>query len=130
MIYSDSGVAELGCIFTTPNTTAASRQSPPAPPEAETTWITVDYDPAALRIAYVWMNPGRVATELRIQLEPTSDGGARSHIHFRYTGLSPEGNREVERYDRKWFEQKMHGWESAINHYLRTGRKIDSTPWE
>ena len=132
LVYSDSGVAELGCIFTTPNTPAALQQSSQAPtlPEAETTWITVDYDPAALRIAYVWINPGRVATELRIQLEATSDGTARSHIRFRYTGLSPEGNREVESYDRKWFEQKMYGWESAINHYLRTGRKIDSAPWE
>src|SRR5919108_2109434 len=131
LVYSDSGVAELGCTFTTPNTSTASRQSSAAEilPDAETTWITVDYDPAALRIAYVWINPGRVATELRIQLEPTSDGGARSHIHFRYTGLSHEGNREVESYDRKWFEQKMHGWESAINHYLRTGRKIDSGAW-
>ncbi|HYL16020.1 MAG TPA: hypothetical protein VEV41_23500 [Terriglobales bacterium] len=132
LIYSDSGIAELGCIFTTPNTTAALRQASEAQnlPQAEITWITVDYDPAALRIAYVWINPGRVATELRIQLEATSDGAARSHIRFRYTGLSPEGNHDVESYDRKWFERKMRGWESAMNHYLRTGRKIDSSSWE
>jgi hypothetical protein len=122
LIYSDSGVAELGCIFTTPNT-----QSGAAP---ETTWITTEYDPAAFRIAFVWINPGLVAAEIRIQLEANSGGDTRSHIRYRYTGLSPGGNREVERYDRKWFERKMRGWESAINHYLRTGRKMDSSPWE
>jgi hypothetical protein len=127
LIYSDSGFAELGCIFTTPSMTApgvsqtSEGQKLTAP---ETTWITVDYDPAAFRIAYVWIDPGRVATELRIQLKPTSDGNTHSHIWFRYTGLSPEGNREVESYDQTWFERKMQGWESAINHYLQTKRRL------
>lgn len=134
LIYSDSGVAELGCIFTTPNAMAEPSEGQASEAgsstASETTWICVDYDAAAFRIAYVWINPGRVATELRIQLEARSDGTTRSHIRFRYTGLSPEGNREVERYDKKWFAQKMHGWESAINHYLRTGEKIESRAWE
>jgi hypothetical protein len=126
LIYSDSGIAELGCIFTTSSKTASVPESSKGQnsPAAETTWICVDYDPAAFRIAYVWIDPGRVATELRIQLEAANDGTTRSHIRFRYTGLSPQGNREVESYDRRWFERKMHGWESAINHYLTTGRKI------
>jgi hypothetical protein len=129
LIYSDSGFAELGCIFTTPNPTTSEVSQPSEEQKLtapETTWITVDYDPAAFRIAYVWINPGRVATELRIQLEAANDGTTRSHIRFRYTGLSPEGNREVEGYDRNWFERKMHGWESAINHYLTTGRKMSA----
>jgi hypothetical protein len=131
LIYSDSGVAEIGCVFTTPNAPVSSQSTEGESVQfPETTWITVDYDPAAFRIAYVWIDPGRVATELRIQLEAASDGNTRAHIRFRYTGLSPEGNREVERYDQKWFERKMSGWESAINHYLRTGRKIGTAGWE
>jgi hypothetical protein len=127
LIYSDSGIAELGCVFATPSKTASEVSKPSdegkltAP---ETTWITVDYDPAAFRIGYVWIDPGRVATELRIQLTPATDGNTHSHISFRYTGLSPEGNREVESYDQKWFERKMQGWQSAINHYLRTGTML------
>lgn len=112
LIYSDSGVAELGCIFTTPD------------PATETTWIVVDYDPAGFRIAYVWISPARVAAEIRIQLEPADDGNTRAHIRYRYTGLSPDGNREVESYNEKWFRNKMEGWEAAINHYLRTGEMI------
>jgi hypothetical protein len=127
LIYSDSGIAELGCVFATPSKTASEVSKPSdegkltAP---ETTWITVDYDPAAFRIGYVWIDPGRVAAELRIQLTPATDGNTHSHIWFRYTGLSPEGNREVESYDQKWFERKMQGWQSAINHYLRTGTML------
>jgi hypothetical protein len=123
LIYSDSGVAELGCVFTTPTRPglAAHDQSRNA---AETTWIVTDYDPAAFRIAYVWINPGMIITELRIQLSSAENGATRMQIRYRYTGLSPEGNRELERYTQQWFESNMRNWETTINHYLRTGTKL------
>jgi hypothetical protein len=127
LIYSESGVAELGCIFTTHDAVVESEKysrSNGTSSSAETTWICTGYDPAAFRIAYVWVKPGRVAAELWIQLTAVDDGQTRSHIRFRYTGLSPEGNRDVESYDRSWFEAKMRGWETAINHYLTTGQMI------
>jgi hypothetical protein len=129
LIYSDSGVAELGCVFTTPNPTVDTRE-PRTPSDqmsrtpAEATWITVDYDAADFRIAFVWIQPAHVATEIWIQLSRADDGNTRAHIRYRYTGLSPEGNREIESYDEHWFRNKMQGWEAAINHYLRTGRMI------
>jgi hypothetical protein len=119
LIYSDSGVAELGCVFTTPNPPGSAVQGQAA---AETTWIVIDYDPAAYRIAYLWINPGRVITELRIQLASGENGGTRTRIRYRYTGLSPEGNRELEHYTQTWFEANMTNWETTINHYLRTGK--------
>ena len=143
LIYSTSGVAEEGCIFTTPN--AAPPNPPPdgalsrehaqsssqsATPFPDTIWITTAYDPAAFRIAFVWINPGLVATEIRIQLTPAPNQQTHAYIRYRYTGLSPDGNREVTRFDRAWFEDKMRGWETAINHYLRTGRRIDAPAWE
>ena len=129
LIYSDSGVAELGCIFTTDDSAVesekySSRSNGRDASSPETTWICTHYDPAAFRIAYIWIKPGRVATELWIKLTTADDGQTLSHIRFRYTGLSPEGNRDIESYDRAWFEMKMRGWESAINHYLTTGKLI------
>src|SRR5579859_4463399 len=121
LVHSNSGVAELGCVFTTPNRPAAEPGSQPA----ETTWIVTEYDPAGLRIAYVWIVPGRIITELRIQLATGEGEETRTRIRYRYTGLSPEGNRELEGYDREWFEAKMRNWETCINHYLRTGQKIE-----
>lgn len=127
LIYSDSGVAELGCIFTTPNspvnpTEAASEQKPGG--ASESTWMVVDYDPGAFRIAYVWINPGMIATDLRIRLARVGGDMTQTHIRYRYTGLSPEGNHEIESYNRQWFEKRMRGWETAINHYLKTGKMI------
>jgi len=121
LIYSDSGVAELGCVFTTPTPPASDLHGHAA---AETTWIVTDYDPSAFRIAFAWIDPGRIITELSIQLASSDAGATRTHIRYRYTGLSPEGNREIAHYDEKWFESKMRNWQTTINHYLRTGEKI------
>jgi len=121
LIYSESGVAEGGCVFITPNEDAT-----------ETTWVVTDYDPATFRIAFVWVNPGLVAAQIRICLSNSSGvlGHTSALIQYTYTGLSTEGNHEVERYDQKWFRHKMQSWEAAINHYLQTGKRIDAAGWE
>jgi hypothetical protein len=122
LIYSGSGVAEYGCVFITPNEDST-----------ESIWVVTDYDPATFHIAFAWVNPGRVAAQIRIRLR-RSAGDSPSHTHafvqYTYTGLSTEGNREVERYDQKWFLHKMQSWEAAINHYLQTGKRIDAAGWE
>jgi len=119
LIYSESGLAEAGCVFVTPNQNGS-----------ETTWVVTEYNSALLRIAFAWVNPGLVAAQIRIWLEANSAGKTTAHIGYTYTGLSAEGNREVERYDEKWFRHKMQSWEVAINHYLRTGKRIDASGWE
>jgi hypothetical protein len=124
LIHSESGVAELGCVFTTPNPPAAASHSQAV---LETTWIVTEYDPSAFRIAFVWINPGHTITEIHIQLTPAEPGATRTHIRYRYTGLSPDGNRELEHYDQKWFEAKMQNWETTINHYLHTGTMMSDS---
>jgi hypothetical protein len=113
MVYSKSGVAEAGCVFTTPNDEGG-----------ETTWLISEYDPAKFHIGFVWVNPGQVAAQIRIALSKNAQGSTTAVIRYTYTGLSAAGNQEVERYSQKWFEQKMKSWETAINHYLRTGQAI------
>ncbi|MGA8154313.1 MAG: hypothetical protein WB952_25435 [Terriglobales bacterium] len=119
LIYSESGVAELGCVFLTPNQDGS-----------ETTWVVTEYDSATFRVSFAWVNAGLVAAQISIWLEANSINETLAHIRYTYTGLSSEGNREVERYDEKWFRQKMQGWETAINYYLRTGTRIDTSAWE
>lgn len=119
LIYSQSGIAELGCVFTTPNDDGS-----------ETIWQVTEYDPAAFTIAFAWVNPGLVAAQIRIRLEPKSSNETIARIHYTYTGLSDQGNREVQRYDAAWFQRKMQSWERAINHYLHTGKLIDAGAWE
>ncbi len=117
LIYSTSGVAELGCVFITEEN------------GRETTWVVTEYDAKSFRVAFVWVDPGMVTTQITIRLEPSGDATS-AHIQYTYTALSSEGNREVERFDENWFRSKMQGWEAAINHYLRTGKRIDAPEWE
>jgi len=124
LICSESGVAEYGCVFITPNEDGT-----------ETTWVVTNYDPTSFRIAFAWVNPGLVVAQIRISLSrssgaQTSPGHTSALIQYTCTGLSKEGNREVERYDEKWFRHKMQSWEAAINHYLQTGKRIDAAGWE
>ena len=119
LIYSDSGVAEDGCVFTTPNESGT-----------ETVWMVTHYDPASLTIAYAWVEPGMIATQLRIALAPAPGGKTRSHIYFAYTALSEAGNAVLDRYTQVWFRKKMQGWEDAINYHLRTGKLISAAAWE
>jgi hypothetical protein len=119
LIYSQSGVAELGCVFTTPNDDGS-----------ESTWMCSEFDPARFRIGYNWITPGLVACQIQIQLEAGFGSTTRAHIQYAYTGLSPAGNKEVERFNSEWFRAKMEGWENAINHYLRTGTLVAAPQWE
>lgn len=119
LIYSQSGIAELGCVFTTPNDDGS-----------ESTWLCTEYEPAHFRIAYAWITPDRVACQLRIQLEPGPSSTTRARIAYTYTGLSAAGNKEVERFTSDWFRAKMEGWEKAINHYLLTEKLISAPQWE
>jgi hypothetical protein len=119
LIYSKSGIAEPGCVFATPNDDGT-----------ETTWVVTEYDPVAFRIAFAWINPGLVAAQIRISLAKNPEGNTTAVIRYSYTGLSEQGNREVVRYDESWFQSKMQSWEKAINHYLRTGNKINAVAWE
>lgn len=119
LVYSDSGIAELGCVFATPNTPASKTEEVRS--VAETTWVVTEHDPAAFRIAFVWVNPGIAVAEIRIGLASAGDDATQATIRYRYTGLSEDGNRELAAYDKQWFETKMRGWERLMNHYLETG---------
>jgi hypothetical protein len=111
MIYSRSGVAELGCVFATPNDDGS-----------ETTWIVTEHDCEACSVGFVWIQPGSVTAQIRIRLEPADGGKTQAHVRYTYTALSENGNQEISRYDETWFRHKMESWEAAINRYLETGK--------
>ncbi len=119
LIYSESGLAEDGCVFATPSDAGQ-----------ETIWMVTHYDPKVYTIAYAWVEPGMVATQVRISLGPAPGGKTSARICYLYTGLSGAGNAVLERYTPEWFRKKMQSWEAAINHYLHTGKLIPAAPWE
>jgi hypothetical protein len=79
-----------------------------------------DYDPARFHIAFSWVHPGMMTAQISIVLAAKGEDQTSAHIRYTYTGLSSLGNQKIETYDRKWFEQKMQGWEAAINYHLQS----------
>jgi hypothetical protein len=119
LVCSQSGVAELGCVFTTPNDDGS-----------ETIWVITRHDPINFEIEFAWVCPQLLATRLEISLTPGGPDRTHSRIRYTYTALSPAGEREIERMDSKWFEHRMRDWETAINHYLDKGRIISGPEQE
>lgn len=120
LVYSKSGYAELGCVFTTPN-----------PDGSETAWICTRYEPESYAIDYAWVWSGMIATRLEIRLEAADVRATRATIRYTYTPLSERGEEELRGYDRAWWEDKMRSWERAINYYLAAGSCIgDEHVWE
>ncbi len=117
MVYSKSGVAELGCVFTTPDDRGKNLL-----------WIVTEYEPGR-QIGFVWVRPQMVTARLRFDVAPD---GARTKVTaaYQYTGLSEAGNSEVARYTDEWFREKMRKFGAALNHYLQAGKMISAGAWE
>jgi hypothetical protein len=113
MVYSVSGYAEPGCIFTTP-----------APGGKLTTWYVTRYDPAIWAIEFVRMVPGEMVVTIRIDLFPNNDISTLTDIVYEYTSLNEEASRWLREDLDESFNQNMDYWEKAINHYLLTGTML------
>ncbi len=117
MIFSVSGLAEKGCVFTTP---AANGN--------ETTWYVTKHDADLFQIAFVRVTPGEMVVAIDIQLTDNDNGTTTSDIMYEYTALNEEGNRWIELDAVTVFNANMDYWEKAINHYLQTGKKLMKSP--
>ena len=92
MIYTDSGIAELDCVFRT--TIGGS----------EAVWSVSRYDPAARRIEFV-IHGGSHVQRLAVQVRDHGDAAAELTWTRVYTGLSADGDRLVEELGRGFDEQ-------------------------
>ncbi len=113
MVYSESGVAEEGCIFRTIN-----------PGEPESTWVVTRHDKESYRVEFVRITPGSRVVQIHISLKEGHDGATKTHIRYTYTGITEEGNSFVDNYTKEQFHNMMVWWEKSINHFLTSGQKL------
>jgi hypothetical protein len=114
VIWSSSGVAELGCVFRT------SEIGRP-----DTVWIVTEYDPGRGTVAFARVTPGLEATTLRIQVTPAADGGSLVDIGYVVVPTTTAGQGEAaRRYEPSAFVASIVWWERSMNHYVRTGRQL------
>jgi hypothetical protein len=111
LVYSRSGLAELGCVFTTPNETGP-----------ETTWIITKHD-LAKRVAFAWVRPEMIMARLLFTLKPSA-AGTEMAARYEYTALTDAGAAELAGYTDTWFAAKMQRFGACLEHYLRTGSQL------
>ena len=113
MIHSKSGFAEQDCVFTTPYSD-----------KINAVWQITQYDPEKFILQFVKFIPNETVIKINICLEAISDNLSKSIITYQYTGLNEEQNQLIESSMETSFEESMIYWESAINHYLKTEKKL------
>lgn len=116
MLYSESGLVEKGCIFST------SQDG-----EEDTLWVATRYDPIAHEITFARFTPGSKVCVLEIAAEPSGTQRTRVHITYTYTALTTAGQQFIDGFTEAAFLKAVRFWEKAINHYLTTGEKLKRT---
>lgn len=113
MIYSQSGLAEKDCVFTTPHHG-----------KYDTVWHITQYDQSNHKIEFLRVTPSENVVRINIELEESGTQQTSTKISYQYTSLREEVNRFIEADLEISFLKSMVWWERAINHYLKTGEML------
>lgn len=105
MIYSDSGVAELGCIFRTDSETG------------DELWTVSRYDPCTA-ISFVRVIAGTWVVLMELTLSLTNEQATTIRVRHTYTTLGPAGRTRIEAIDADEHALGWHHLAEMGNHYL------------
>lgn len=114
-VLSTSGLVEQECMFQTPRPTNA---------KAASIWIVTRHVPAAFEVEMYKVTPGHTVGKLEISLTAQGTTGTSARISYEFTSLGPDGDTFLAEFTAEWYESFMQGWETAINHYLKTGEQL------
>ena len=120
LIYSQSGVAEYGCVFTSQSA------------GEETIWTITKRDDVACETEFARVTPGSRVALVAVRIEDGGNQTSRVHISYTITALSAAGNAFVDNFTQENFVNDMQFWEAAMNHYLKTGKALpqsDAKHW-
>ena len=107
MVHSVSGLAEPGCVFTTPGLAGG-----------EWVWVISRHDPAEA-VQFVVLAPGSHVTVLDIRLEAEA-GGTRASWTYALTALDP-GQGAFHRGYMAATPQRLVDLEAKLAHFLHSG---------
>lgn len=113
MVWSASGVAEEGVVFTTPQDG-----------EPDTVWVFTRHDPVGREIDFARFTPGSRICAVRLRVASAGPETSHVDISYAYTGLSDAGNAWIDAYTDREFLEMARRWERSMNHSLRTGTKL------
>lgn len=105
MIYSDSGVAEENCVFTTEF-------------GSHSVWNVDRYEPPS-RIEFTVVSPDQVI-RLNLTLQRSPGGGTVLTWRRMFTGLTDAGNAHID----DWNTDRDRRLTEALNYFLKTGKVL------
>lgn len=114
LVASNSGLAELDCVFKTD-----------FPGEGPDVWVVSRYEPPT-EIQFVRVDAQR-SMRYAIRLSDNGDGTTTAVWDQVLTGLNAEGNARVEEFSSVDYGSRMKELEVMINHYLKTGKMLPRT---
>ena len=113
MIYSASGLAEDGAVFTTTGDG-----------EPDTVWIMTRYDPRAGLVDFTRVTPGSRACLIHLAVSPATGGRSHVDIEYAHTSLTPAGDAYLKTWTSEAFLDAMVFWERSMNYFLETGGRL------
>ena len=113
LIYSKSGVAEEGCVFT-------SHQEG----EKDTIWLITKRDADNKEIEFARITPESRIAKLNISVEDAEYGTSLVNITYVITALNESGNTYLEDLTEAKFNEYMEFWEKSMNHFIETGKQL------
>lgn len=109
VLHSRSGLAELGCVFTTADPDGTKR-----------VWVITRHEPQAGRIQFVQFISEVCVIRLDIELAGDGDGTRASWV-YEVTALAGGSEAFFEAYTPEAFEARMARLEGCMNTYLEHG---------
>lgn len=113
MIYSESGIAEEGAVFSTSENG-----------EENTIWIITNHDKENYVVEFARVTTNSKASTLKIRVNQKDSKSSYVDITYTYTSLGEQGNKFIEDYVEKTFLKIMVFWEKSMNYFLETGNKL------
>lgn len=113
MIYSDSGLAEEGAVFST------SSQA-----EENTIWITTKHDKVNHEVEFTRCTPASRVCIQKIAVLPKDEKSSYVDISYTITAIFAGGNKFIESYTEEIFMNLMIFWEKSMNYFIETGKML------
>jgi hypothetical protein len=116
MLYSQTGVAELGAVFST----SFER-------EQDTIWIITKHDALKHELEFARVTPNSRTSTLTITVRSKDIDSSYVDIAYTYTGITPAGNQFIDGYSEEVFWNMVTFWERSMNYFLVNGKMLKMT---
>ena len=111
LVVSSSGVAERDCAFLTPDKLGTA------------IWYVTRHEPEKWFVEMLKVLPGVTVCRLQIQLSENGDE-CFADVTYSHTSIGPAGDEFVAKFTAEYYQKFMQVWETALNHFLKTGSRL------